>query len=91
MGRFISILLFLITAFYMLPVKDFTKGNSIAIKAMEKADQEDNDKKEQEKEFTAPVDDLSMASLPKSFTITANIVFTATMHHLVETPPPDFV
>jgi hypothetical protein len=84
-----TIFLLLITAAYILPVKDFIKdtpGMSITDLAEEK---EENNNKEKLKEFIsfAPID----ISIPvNSFSIYEAIKFNLpVLLHTIETPPPD--
>jgi hypothetical protein len=89
MKFFLSILLLLTTAFYVLPVKELlTAGNDVCFADMEK-EKEDSNKKEKSKE---------LFSFSTVYTITEETYsdsryflpfFIPVILHTVETPPPD--
>lgn len=91
MKTVLSILLFLVTCIYILPVKETIKGNVLISLADMDDTKEENSKKEKQKELF-------------SITITVRLINKITVGgyshihspvpaslHIVETPPPDYI
>lgn len=87
MKLFLSILLLLTTAFYVLPVKEMlTTGNDICFAEMEK---EDSNKKEKSKELFSFSTVYTIIEDTYSHSRCFLPFFIPVIQHTVETPPPD--
>lgn len=89
MKFFLSILLLLTTAFYVLPVKEiFTTGHSICTVDMDE-DKEENNKKEKVKELFSFSNINTVIKDTYSCTHHFLTFLVPVLLHTIETPPPD--
>lgn len=91
MKLILSILLFLITSFYVLPISEICKNNTAICLSDVDDEIEENIKKEKSKELFSFT---TLYSVPKSI---CNHTYTPThfkvllLLHIVETPPPNCI
>jgi hypothetical protein len=93
MKRFISILLILITALYVLPVSDgFMADTETTSKCIEKNTDDGKDtKKDNSKEFITAIAALDLSKNCTSAITVQSQLCALPVHFTIETPPPDKV
>ena len=91
MKQFLTILLLLVTAFYVLPLSNtLAAENEIACKCVEKnTDENTKTEKENQKEFLAGASFLYTAKFYAAPLVPVNIYAALPVHYTVETPPPN--
>lgn len=87
----LSILLLLITAVYILPVKQYCIGEAVVCTTDMDNEKEENNKKEKEKELFSHIAAYHFKN-PFHFNTYGHLAYSIPVPlHTVETPPPDFV
>jgi hypothetical protein len=91
MKKVLSIILFVITIWYIMPVKySFINKDEISLKCTDtEAEETDELKKDKTKEFICHSSETPIAFTKKTALITTAVSYNSSLHHTVETPPPD--
>lgn len=91
MKTFFAILLLLITAVYILPVRQYVNGEAVVCTTDMDNEKEENNKKEKEKELFSHSAAYHFKNSFR-FTIYGHFAYSIPVPlHTVETPPPDLV
>jgi hypothetical protein len=94
MKKCLSILLFIITAWYIMPVSNmFLCKDEIALKcSTENSSEETEDvNKEKSKEFISSFNNAVAIINPNTPQQYTAVIYIPVVHHTVETPPPNLV